>query len=126
MLVQGFRTRADRFLERYVGEYAGDINFKQITNRFGISSLFTNVPLRETIGTCAEALYKYPSFAPPIIPQAVFIELLESAALYEEFSFNYTTYKQADRVAMGSSLGPELANIFVGYYESKPFLVSKR
>ena len=45
---------------------------------FDISSLFTKVPLKETIGICAEALYKDPSSTPPI-PQAVFIELMESA-----------------------------------------------
>ena len=33
---------------------------------FDISSLFTYVPLKETIGICAEALNKDPSFAPPI------------------------------------------------------------
>ena len=30
-------------------------------------------------------------------------------------------YKQTDGVAMRSSLGPALANIFVGYYEEKLF-----
>ena len=34
-----------------------------------------NVPLKETIGICAEALYKKPS-STPLIPQAVFIELI--------------------------------------------------
>ena len=51
---------------------------------FDISSLYTNVPLKETIGICAEALYKEPSSTPPI-PQAVFIELMESATSSVEF-----------------------------------------
>ena len=87
---------------------------------FDISSLFINVPLKETIGLCAEALYKDPSSTPPI-PQVVFIELMESATSSVEFSFNDTLYKQTDRVAMGSPLDPALANIFVGYHESKLF-----
>ena len=87
---------------------------------FDISSLFTNVSLKETIRICAEALYKDPSSAPPI-HQAVFIELMESATSSVEFSFNDTTYKQTDGVAMGSPLGPALANIIVGYHESKLF-----
>ena len=36
-------------------------------------------------------------------------------------SFNDIMYKQTDGVAMGSPLGPALANIFVGFYEEKLF-----
>ena len=68
---------------------------------FDILSLFTNVPPKKTIGICAKALYKDPSFTPPI-PQAVFIELMESATSSVQFSFNDTMYKQTDEVAMGS------------------------
>ena len=35
-----------------------------------------------------------------------------------EFSFQDIMYKQIDGVAMGSPLGPVLANIFVGHCES--------
>ena len=43
------------------------------------------------------------------------------AARGVEFSFNNQMNKQLDGVAMGSPLGSELANIFVGFYESRIF-----
>ena len=51
----------------------------------------------------SEALYKHLSFALSI-PQAVFVELMESAMSSVEFSFNDTMYKQMDGVAMGLPL----------------------
>ena len=88
---------------------------------FDISSLFTNVPLEETINICADALYCDNSDAQPLISKAVFIELMKSATFKVEFSFNDIMYKQTDGVAMDSPLGPALANIFVGFYEEKLF-----
>ena len=87
---------------------------------FDVSSLFTNVPLDETIKICSEALYDQ-SNSRPVIPKDVFVELMKSATSSVEFSFNNTMYKQTDGVAMGSPLGLALANIFVGYYEKKIF-----
>ena len=49
------------------------------------------------------------------------MELLHSATSTVEFSFDNTIYRQIDGMAMGSPLGPALANIFVGYYEEKLF-----
>ena len=46
---------------------------------------------------------------------------MKSATSGVEFSFNDIMYKQTDGVAMGSPLGPALANIFVGFYEEKLF-----
>ena len=46
---------------------------------------------------------------------------MKSATSSVEFNFNNTMYKQTDGVAMGSVLGPALANIFAGYYEEKLF-----
>ena len=87
---------------------------------FDVSSLFTNVSLDETIKICSEALYDQ-SHSRPFIPKDMFVELMKSATSSVEFSFNNTMYKQTDGVAMGSPLGPALANIFVGYYEEKVF-----
>ena len=46
---------------------------------------------------------------------------MKTAITSVEFSFNNIMYRQIDGVAMGCPLGPTLANIFVGYYESKLF-----
>jgi len=43
-----------------------------------------------------------------------------------EFSFNNNMYRQIDCVAMGSPLGPALANIFVGQQEQKVFNLVNR
>ena len=87
---------------------------------FDVSSLFTNVPLDETIMICADALYDNPDTQPQFSKE-VFVELMRSATSTVEFSFNNIMYRQVDGVAMGSPLGPALANIFVGYYEEKLF-----
>ena len=87
---------------------------------FNVSSLFTNVPLDETIKICSDALYD-DSDLQPLIPKDVFVKLMKSATSSVEFSFNNTIYKQTDGLAMGSPLGPALANIFVGYNEEKLF-----
>ena len=47
--------------------------------------------------------------------------MLHMTDLNIEFSFNNEIYKQIGGVAMGSPLGPILANIFVGYLEYKFF-----
>ena len=87
---------------------------------FDISSLFTNVPLSDTIKICADALYRSEHKSPPF-PEEVFIELMETATRSVEFSFDNEMYQQKDGVAMGNPLGPALANIFVGFHEERLF-----
>ena len=57
----------------------------------------------------------------PSILQAVFNKLNEIAVSFVELSFNGTKYKQTAAVAMCSSLGSALANIFVGFVKSRLF-----
>ena len=78
------------------------------------------MPLDETIGICADALYRGQLDCPPF-PEDTFKELMLVATRGVEFSFNNQMYKQLDGVAMGSPLGPALANIFVGFHESRLF-----
>lgn len=88
---------------------------------FDVKSLFTNVPLAETIKICADKLYE--SGKSPIgkLTKKNFIELMNVATSSVHFSFSNTMYSQIDGIAMGSPLGPSLANIFVGYNEQKLF-----
>ena len=88
---------------------------------FDIKSLFTNVPLDEVIAICANTLYATDTSIVNNISKSLFIELMETATKNVEFSFDNTMYRQIDGVAMGSPLGPILANIFVGHCEAKLF-----
>ena len=60
---------------------------------FDISSLFTNVPLDETIDICADALYRRHLDYPPF-PEDTFRELMLIATRGVEFSFNSQMYNQ--------------------------------
>lgn len=100
------------------------MNFKDINTPYMVSfdakSLFTNIPLKEAIRISADALFEqFPQTT--ILTKTTFIELMETATNGIEFSFNNTIYRQHDGVAMGSPLGPALANIFVGFYERQLF-----
>ena len=57
----------------------------------------------------------------PDYSKEIFVELMNSATKSVEFSFHNNLYKQIDGVAMGSPLRVVLANILVGYHESKLF-----
>ena len=83
-----------------------------------VDSLFTNIPLDETIDICIDSLYKDDGNT-PMIPKDVFRNFLTVATKESFFMFNKKFCKQIDGVAMGSPLGPALANIFMCSFENK-------
>ena len=83
---------------------------------YDIDSLFTNLPLEETIDICVKKLFgrkkKYQGFTKDQFRQLLCLAIKDSL-----FVFDGTYYEQRDGVAMGSPLGPTLANIFLCYWE---------
>ena len=79
-------------------------------------SLFTNIPLEETIKICCDSLCKNQELLSNINKNH-FEKLLRVALSNNYFSFDGTVYQQVDGVVMGSPLGPSLANAFFAHDE---------
>ena len=97
------------------------INGVNISNHvmvtFDVQSLFTNVPLAETINICMDRLYRCDGIEPPELPEHVLKQLIELCVKDNVFVFNGKVYSQIDGVAMGNRLGPILANVFMAHLE---------
>lgn len=105
---------------RNIDEFESQQGLSQIFMcSFDVESLFTNIPLSETVAICLDSLYRDDNIKPPSVPENLLKKLLLKATTEVEFSFDNIMYRQTDGVAMGSPLGPILANIFVGYCETK-------
>ena len=82
----------------------------------GIDSLFTNIPLDETIDIFVNQFLENTDTVEGFTKSEV-KQLLSLATKKSYFIFNGLLYKQIDGVAMGSPLGPSLANAFLSYHE---------
>ena len=83
---------------------------------FDVKDLFTNIPLDETIDLCTQQLFLHDSLIGGLNSEQ-FKSLLELATKESFFLFDNAYYKQVDGVAMGSPLGPTLANSFLCFHE---------
>jgi hypothetical protein len=87
---------------------------------FDISSLYTNIPVLETIDIlCNEIFTNEPIFYG--FDKKGFSDFLKLAITNTHFIFNNTLYKQVDGLAMGNPLAPSLANIFLCHLETMLF-----
>jgi hypothetical protein len=90
---------------------------KKIMGSFDVTSLFTNVPLLDTINLVCD--YVKASDIQLPITTAALKELLLRCTFNVQFLFNGTFFRQTDGIAMGSSLGCILSDIFMGSLESR-------
>ena len=82
-----------------------------------IDLLFTNIPYKETINISTNFLYNN-EYGIDGMNKSEFKNLsLVTQESY--FIFSDALYKQKDGVAMGSPLGPTMANVFLSFYEVK-------
>ena len=87
---------------------------KKFLVSYDITSLFTNIPLQETIDIAINLIFNHnPNLN---ITRKELKKLFLFATSQTHFIFNSKFYNQIDAVAMGSSLAPVLANIFMGFH----------
>lgn len=85
-----------------------------------VESLFTNVPVTETINIIIENVYKNEHLRPPSIPEKTMKEILSICTTKSPFrGIDGDLYLQTDGVMMGSPLGCTFANFYMCHIENK-------
>ena len=90
---------------------------KKFLVSYDVASLFTNIPLQETINVAINLIFNHNSNLN--ITKKELNKLFLFATSQTPFLFNSKFYNQTDGETMGSPLAPVLPNIFMGFYESK-------
>ena len=85
---------------------------------FDVASLFTNIPLAETINHICRKVSES-TLGALNVDRKDLKKLLDDAVKDNLFLFDETIFSQIDGVAMGSPLGPTFANAFLCHYEQK-------
>ena len=98
-------------------DFVGRIRSKSIHQdyeliSFDVVSLFTSVPLDFTIQLILDKIYR-DKLIHTKLKREEMKKLLETCTKEMHFSFNNVIYRQIDGVAMGSPLGPVIANVFM-------------
>ena len=83
-----------------------------------VVSLFTNIPLIETINSCVSDLHNKNLYNGKLNKRDLF-KLLGTATSKSSIIFDYLFYKQINEVTMDSPLGPTIENAFLCHYEKE-------
>ena len=87
-----------------------------------VESLFTNVPIDDTIQIIIQEVYNHEHLPPPQISAHILQELLQLCTKKAPFKCpKGNMYVQIEGVAMGSPLGPTFANFYMGNLEKTIF-----
>ena len=84
---------------------------------FDIKSLFTNMPLTQTLKLCIQSLYRNQTHFVNLTKSS-FCNLLKIIIFESFFKFDGNFYEQCYSVAMDSPLGRTLANVFTCHFEN--------
>ena len=98
------------------------MNEGDILVSYDVTALFTNVPLSETIDILVDKAFTNDWFNQTYdlnLEKEELTQLLEVATTNQLFQFDGQLYEQTDGVAMGSPLGPLMANVFMCHLEDK-------
>lgn len=86
-----------------------------------VSSLFTNIPVDETIDIICDVWFRGAGEPPKVGDQSIsetsLRQLLNAVSKNVLFVFNGKLFRQKDGLAMGSPLSGSFADIFVGHHE---------
>ena len=83
-------------------------------------SLFSNIPVTETISIILDNCYNHPTLPPPKIPAPILENLLRLCTTKAPFrSPSGQLFYQVDGIAMGSPLGPTFANYYMCDVENR-------
>ena len=86
-----------------------------------VESLFTNVPVQETIEIICNQVYNHETIAPPDLDRSMLNELLTICTTQTPFEFDGSVYIQKNGVSMGSPLGPTFAEFYMANLEKTVF-----
>ena len=100
MLLTGLKTFRENFLGKVIGL------------RHCVESLFTNVPLQESINVILKRIYD-DKLIHTDIKKNTMRKLIKGTCKKTAFSFDNIIYEQIDGVSMGSPPAPVLANIIM-------------